>query len=75
MFQCNKPLAAKTLKSCTIWCDHFKDSLPPSQYAGWLRLYPPDIIAEASSRTPQSGAMFNTYKRMTSKDVIRYCPP
>jgi len=25
----------------TIWGDHFKESFPPSQYAGWLRLYPP----------------------------------
>ena len=57
----------------TIWCDDFKESLPPLQYGGWLRLYSPDIIAEGDKAGHRKVVqVFNTDKRMTSKDAIRY---
>ncbi len=57
----------------TNWCDHFKDSLPPSQYAAWLRLYSPDIIADGIQAGHRKVVqVFNADKRMTSKHVIRY---
>lgn len=57
----------------TIWHDHFTNPLPPSQYARWLRLYPPDIIAEGIKAGHRKVVqVFNTDKRMTFKDVIRY---
>lgn len=57
----------------TIWCDHFKESLASSQYAAWLRLYSPDIVAEGIQAGHRRVVqVFNTDKRMTSKDVIRY---
>lgn len=56
----------------TIWSDHFKDALPPSQFATWLRIYPVDVIADGIAAGQRKAIQMNGKKRFTLNDVIHY---